>query len=118
MRARLFKHMLLAVLMPYALSNCTQRDSAGNIEENTVALSWNAPTTSADGSGLMSLAGYRIYYGTVLGVYPRMVEVNDPAETKLVVADLPPATYYFVATAYDAEGNESKYSNVAIKTIP
>lgn len=115
--SRILTRVFLAALLTHALSSCIQRDSVNPTAGNAVALSWNAPTTNVDGSGLMDLAGYRIYYGTALGEYPHMVEVGDSAETRRVVANLPPATYYFVVTAYDAEGSESRHSNVAIKTI-
>ena len=65
----------------------------------------------------MDLAGYRIYYGMVLGEYPHIEEVDDPEITRHVVADLRSTTYYFVVTADDAEGNESEQSNIAIRTI-
>jgi fibronectin type 3 domain-containing protein len=116
-RSHAFTGVLLAVLLTHGLSSCIQRDSVGITKGNAVALSWDRPTTNVDGSGLVDLAGYRIYYGTALGEYPHMVEVDDPQITRHVVADLLPATYYFVVTAYDAEGNESEHSNVAIKNI-
>lgn len=106
-----------ALVLTDALSSCIQEDSVDPIAGDAVALGWNGPTTNTDGSDLMDLAGYRIYYGTKLGEYPHMVEVDDPTKTRRVVAELPPATYYFVVTAYDAESNESEHSNVAIKTI-
>lgn len=109
-----FTCVSLLVVLTHALSSCIQKDPIGG---DAVALSWNPPTTNVDGSNLTDLAGYRVYYGTNLGEYPHMVEVDGPAETRRVVADLPPATYYFVVTAYDAKGNESEHSNVAIKTI-
>jgi hypothetical protein len=33
----------------------------------TATLTWDAPTTNADGTPLTDLAGYRIYYGTTSG---------------------------------------------------
>ena len=35
----------------------------------------------------------------------------------LVIGNLPPGTYYFVATAYDSSGRESEFSGVVSKTI-
>jgi hypothetical protein len=35
-----------------------------------------------------------------------------------VIDELPPGTYCLVATAYDAYGAESEFSNVAMATIP
>jgi hypothetical protein len=116
-RSRTFTHVLFAILLTYPLSSCVERDAVSTTKGNAVTLSWDKPTTNVDGSSLVDLAGYRIYYGTLLGEYPHMDEVDDPEITRHVVADLEPTTYYFVVTAYDAEGNESKQSNIAIKTI-
>lgn len=46
------------------------------------------PTTKVNGSSLVDLAGYRIYYGMVLGEYADIEEVDDPEITRHVVADL------------------------------
>jgi outer membrane lipoprotein-sorting protein len=80
-------------------------------------LSWDAPTTNADGTPLTDLAGYRIYYGTSSGNYSQNINVGNV--TTYTVDNLTEgATYYFTATAYDAAGNESEYSNEDSKTIP
>ena len=73
----------------------------------SVRLSWEAPTTRADGSPLTNLAGYRIRYGTTPGTYPIVVEVNQPTATSYTVLGLAPATWYFALTAVDAAGVES-----------
>jgi Putative Ig domain len=83
----------------------------------TATLSWTPPTQNTDGSPLVDLAGYRVYWGTSSGNYPQSVTVMNPGITSYMVEQLTPATYYFVATALDASGNESKHSNVATKTI-
>jgi hypothetical protein len=45
--------------------------------------------------------------------------VANPSLTTYTVTNLPGgATYYFVATAYDATGLESAYTNVVSTTIP
>jgi hypothetical protein len=83
----------------------------------SATLSWVAPTLRDDGSALTNLAGYRIRYGTSAGSYPNQVQIPNPGVTTCVIENLPPGTYYFVATAYDANGNESGYSAVVTKTI-
>lgn len=83
----------------------------------SVTLSWVAPTQRTDGSPLTNLAGFRVYYGTALGIYQNSISVPNPGLTTYVVPSLPSGTYYFVATAYDASGAESAYSDVASKTI-
>ena len=83
----------------------------------SVTLSWQSPTTRTDGTPLTNLAGFRIYYGDANGVYPDSISVPNPGVSTYVVSNVPGGAYYFVATAYDASGAESDYSEVASKTI-
>lgn len=83
----------------------------------TATLSWQPPTTRTDGSPLTNLAGYTIHYGTAQGNYPNNIRINNAGVTTYVVENLPPATYYFVTTAFDTTGAVSDYSAVASKTI-
>jgi hypothetical protein len=83
----------------------------------TVTLSWSAPTQNTDGSPLTNLAGYKIYWGTSKGNYTHSATLNNPGVTTYVVDQLTPATWYFVATAFDSAGVESSFSNPASKTI-
>lgn len=70
-----------------------------------VVLDWNASAST-------NAVGYNIYYGTSSGNYQTMVDAGNA--TSLTVSNLTGgATYYFVATAYDADGNESAYSGEA-----
>jgi putative Ig domain-containing protein len=71
------------------------------------------PTENTDGSMLTDLAGYNIYWGTAPGVYPNSLKVDDPRTSRYVVHNLAPATYYFIATAFNADGVESLSSDVA-----
>lgn len=80
-------------------------------------LSWVAPTLRDDGSPLTNLAGYRIRYGTSPGSYPNQLQISNPGITSCVIEGLPAGTYYFVASAYDTNGQESGYSAVVSKTI-
>jgi hypothetical protein len=83
----------------------------------TATVSWSPPTARTDGTPLTDLAGYKVHYGTTLGSYPNVIVIDNPGVTTYVVANLAPATYYFVTTAFDTTGAESDYSNVASKTI-
>jgi hypothetical protein len=83
----------------------------------SATLSWVAPTQREDGSALTNLAGYRVRYGTSPGSYPNQVQISNPGITTVVVENLPAGTYYFVATAYDSNGQESQFSGVVSKTI-
>lgn len=83
----------------------------------SVTLTWQPPTVRTDGSPLTNLAGYRIHYGTSSGSYPNVVVIHNGGVTSAVVGNLPPATYHFVISAFDAMGLESGYSPAVSKTI-
>ncbi len=80
-----------------------------------VTLTWDPPTTNADGTPLTDLAGYKVYYGTSSGNYTTSIDVNNV--TTYTVTGLQPGTYYFAVTAYDTSGNESDYSEEVSTTI-
>lgn len=95
-----------------AFSIAVQQASMGS-----ATLSWQAPTTRTDGTALTNLAGYHIRYGTAPGSYNNVVTIPNGGITSAVVSNLPPATYYFVASAYDTTGAESNNSSAVSKTI-
>lgn len=80
-----------------------------------VQLSWVAPEENVDGSPLIDLAGYRIYYGAASRSYSDMIELGSPGSTSHSLS-LASGDYYVAMTALDADGNESAYSNEVIKT--
>jgi hypothetical protein len=83
----------------------------------SISLNWLPPTERNDGTPLTNLAGYKLYWGTAIGHYPNLAAIPNPGVATYVVDELPPGTYYLVATAYDSAGMESGYSNVAVTTI-
>jgi hypothetical protein len=83
----------------------------------SVTLNWTAPTQNTDGSALMNLAGYKVYWGTTQGQYPNSVTLNNPGLATYVVDQLTPATWYFAMTALNAQGAESSLSNTASKVV-
>lgn len=101
---------LVSALPTYSIA--VEQTSLGS-----ATLSWVAPTRRDDGTALTNLAGYRIRYGTSPGNFPNQLQIPNPGITTCVVENLPPGTYYFVATAYDSNGSESEYSGVVSKTI-
>jgi hypothetical protein len=87
--------------------------NASAVFSGTTTLSWNAPTTNADGTPLTDLAGYKVYYGTSSRNYSQTIDVGNV--TTYTVNNLTDGTiYYFATTAYDISRNESDYSNEAI----
>jgi hypothetical protein len=63
------------------------------------------------------LAGYKIYWGTSSGNYTSSIDVGETTTYTLSGLD-EGKTYYFAATAYDGDGNESGYSNQISYAIP
>lgn len=63
------------------------------------------------------VSGYAIHYGTVSSNYHVRVAVGN-ATTCTITNLTPGVTYYFVATAYTADGQESLPSNEVAYTVP
>jgi hypothetical protein len=83
---------------------------AFNVHAGDVTLSWDAPEFNEDGSAIVSLSGYNLYYGTTSGNYNHTVHIGNA--TTYQIANLTEgATYYLAITAYDSYGSESKYSD-------
>ena len=84
-----------------------------------VTLTWDAPTTNADGTPLSNFNGaYRIYYGTSTGNYTQTTNLtNTNSVVTCPVTNLTDnQAYYFVVTAVNTLGNESQYSNEVSKS--
>jgi hypothetical protein len=87
------------------------------IAGGSVTLSWYPPTQNADGSALTDLAGYRIYYGYDVDALDRVITLQNPGLTRLVVEDLATATWHFSMTSVNSSGSESARSPMVSKTI-
>ena len=84
---------------------------------SSATLSWTPPTQNEDDSPLTDLAGYKIYYGNESGNYQTSIQIDNPGITIYVVENLTPNTYYFVMTAINSSGVESRYSNEASRQV-
>ena len=73
-----------------------------------ISLAWDA-NSEAD------LAGYNIYYGTASRNYTHRIDVGNTTEHTVAGLD-DGGRYYFAATAYDQNGNESAYSTELVHT--
>jgi hypothetical protein len=79
------------------------------------AFAWDEPVSEIDGSPIIGVGGYRIYYGTSPGVYTGSIDVGSTP--RFAIADFSAAvphgaTYYISVTAYDADKTtESSFSN-------
>ena len=83
----------------------------------SVTLSWSPPTQNDDGSVLTDLTAYKFYYGTASGTYPNSIRIDNPGIASYVVENLTPNTYFFVATAINSSGVESRFSNEATRQV-
>jgi hypothetical protein len=75
--------------------------------DDSVTLSWIAPTQRQDGSELSmtELAGYRVHYGPSSGNYTETVTIDDPYDMDLVLSGLDTGEpVYVVVEAVDTDG--------------
>ncbi len=86
-------------------------------QTGSAALSWTAPTARTDGSPLTNLAGYKVFYGRMSGIYDYQIDINNPGILTYVVENLVSGDWYFALTAYDSEGIESDRSNEVLREI-
>ena len=83
----------------------------------TAQISWTPPTTTTDGSTLLNLAGYNIYYGTSPSALTQEIQVSTIGLSTYDVTGLGSGTWYFVVTSYTTDGTQSPPSNVVSYTI-
>ena len=102
-----------AALAPFSIYVTSSSGTTG-----TAKLTWTAPTTNTNGSGLTDLAGYHIYYGNSPSAMTKVITVSSPATTSYTVSSLASGTWYFAVNAYTTSGVESSLSNTGSKTVP
>lgn len=104
--ARLLLNFLAAGLAA-VVAAAGQGLAAGN---NSVSLAWD-PNAEPD------VAGYRLQYGTVAGVYPNAVDAGSA--TSVTVSGLNQGTtYHFSVVAYNTAGQASPASDPVSYTVP
>jgi hypothetical protein len=100
---------------PLSTNNSSSAGGGTGTATGTATLSWDVPTTNADGTPLTDLAGFKVYYGNASGNYTTIIDVGNI--TTYVVSNLSPGPHYFTVTAYNISGYESDYSIESSKTI-
>jgi predicted phage tail protein len=73
-----------------------------------VSLAWDASVTP-------TVTGYKVYVGTASRTYGTPTTIGNV--TTHTVTGLIAGTYYFAVSAFDAQGNESDYSNEVSQVI-
>jgi hypothetical protein len=86
-------------------------------QTGSATLAWEPPTSREDGSPLTNLAGYKIFYGRMSGVYDYQIDIDNPGVSTYVVEELVSGDWYFALAAYDSEGLESDRSNEVVRNI-
>ncbi|MGA2247651.1 MAG: fibronectin type III domain-containing protein [Verrucomicrobiota bacterium] len=93
--------MYILVFLPAAIEKA---------HADCLILDWNASTS-------MNVAGYNVYYGTNSGNYLYKIDAGNAMS--VTVSNLSyGVTYYFAATAYDANGDESPFSPEVSFIVP
>ena len=83
----------------------------------SITISWQAPMRNNDGTPLVDLAGYRIYYGQTPGSYESLVRITNVGVMTYVLDGLSPGTYYLVMTSVNSAGLESAPSAEFSRTV-
>ena len=83
----------------------------------SATLSWMPPQQNTDGTPLVNLAGYHVYYGTNASSLSQSVKITNPSISTYVVSDLSSGTWYFSVKAYNTKNVESDFSAKVSKTI-
>ncbi|HKQ39686.1 MAG TPA: hypothetical protein VJ063_16535 [Verrucomicrobiae bacterium] len=102
--------LILSTLVVHSQENDGGVFGLGISDDASVAFSWK-PNNEPD------LAGYRLYVGTVPGVYAGYVEVGTATRVRLVDL-IRGMRYFFALTAYNSSGLESDFTPELSAQIP
>jgi fibronectin type 3 domain-containing protein len=111
---------LLTLLTAIVTVSCSGGDGGGGgstpiITNPSTTLQWSTPVVYIDNTPV-TVSGYKIYYGTESGNYTSVLNVGNV--NSFTVQNLTAnTTYYFVVTAYDADGVESDPTDEQSKTL-
>jgi hypothetical protein len=86
-------------------------------QSGTVSLSWNPPTDNIDGSPIVGLSGFKVFYGQVSRQYSEVLSLMSAELTSVMIENLAPANWYFAVKAVSSAGVESDFSPEVSKLI-
>jgi hypothetical protein len=98
--------LFLIVLLFFLLTPFSTQLTIRDCHAAQVQLEWSP-------SDCYQVTGYKIHYGTGSGSYSNVADVGLITYHTLFGLD-DSTTYYFAATAYDSNGNESGFSNEVV----
>lgn len=91
-------------------SDLPSMDASRGHAATSVTLAWDPPRENEDGSlPVHDLAGFRVYLGLESGTYDRVLDVGNVLVMRIDLEAF--GTYFVAVTAYDAQGQESVFSN-------
>ncbi len=91
--------------------------SVGEVMWLTATLDWMPSTMNVDGTPLLDLAAYNVYFGPEPGIYLGVWHLDNPGLVTYVL-DLPSSGSWFIGiTALDMAGNESDFSNEVVVDV-
>ena len=126
---KMSKAWIAAFSMGIVLTGCggDSSDSSGTESsvqsqqsgERSASLSWNAPSTRANGDGIKmgELSGYVINYGRDPEEMDESVRIDDASTMEYTVDNLDSGTWYFTIQVEDVDGLVSSPSEQVSKTI-
>lgn len=116
-------YKILLIIASFLIAGCGDvtltKGSIGVVAvDDTASISWVAPMTNIDGSPLIDLDGYRIYYGLIgEGNLTHFIDLQNEQLTSYKIEGLTSGNWFFAMTAYNTNGIESEYSEEVTKNI-
>jgi Putative Ig domain len=83
----------------------------------SATVSWTAPSKQTDGSPLLSISGFRIFYGRDPANLEQIINVGAGIAS-YVVDNLEQGTWYFAVAAVDGQGVEGRRTERVSKLVP
>ncbi len=87
------------------------------VASGTATLSWAPPMMNTNGTPVIALTGYTIYYGTSVDTLTQSVVASGANTTSYEITGLAAGTWYFAVAADAADGTQSAMSNIGSMTI-
>jgi hypothetical protein len=87
------------------------------VATGSLTVNWSAPSQNTNGTPLVNLAGYFIYYGTSANALTQRLQISNPGITTYTITGVAPGTWYVGILDYTSTGVESSFSNIGSATI-
>jgi len=111
---KLFISVTYAVLL-VSCSGSTESFSSPSFDGSAI-ISWYSPTSNTDGSELIDLNSYIIYYGLSPDDLASSVSISNIGLNTYVIDKLKPnTTYFFAIKSVNSNSVESPYSTIVSK---